>query len=248
MYKSRVPLLGLVVLLLGTATAGGVPPELRAAAVLAEADHEGIIAFEVTWETQASGGPFHRYFRYRNAYVYDGERFVDARALQRNDNGKIAGQAELDVQTRKLVDEHRREPSAGFAVPFDDRHFSEYRYTIVPCTSGCSQSDVAIAFAAKNRDSLHGDGRMVLDRDAHVKRLEYVSQSAPSFRGAKLQEAHVTIERGPVLPGYWGTILMHSRLVGHYGFITGEALQTARYDHYERFQSISAALAALQRP
>ena len=228
------------------APAAAIPPELRRAAILSENDHHGIVGFEITWDTDARGGPFRQRFHYRNAYVYDGERFLGARALEKVDNGKAADAHGLDEETKKIEREHSGASVPGFAVPFDSRHFDEYRFRRAPCDAACLEGDTSIGFEALINDQNHGDGRLIIDRDGHVRHLEYVPKVKPVFGGIHAREASVSIDRGAVLPGYWSTTTMLTRFSGRYGFIVGQAIQTTQFDHYRRFRTPDAALSALR--
>ena len=232
------------VLLTAVAAAGDVPSDVRRAAQVAQADRRGIIGFEIAWDTDARGGPFHQTYHYRNAYIFDGERFVAARALEKVDNGRTAAAADLAAETRKIA-ENERAKAPGFADPFDDRHFGEYRFSRETCDSSCLAGDTTVAFAGLVSDVNHGDGRLVIDRDGHVRRMVYAPKVMPSFGRVKARDAVITVERGPVLPGYWGTLKSTATYGGRYGFITGSATQVARFDHYRRYHSVDTALAAL---
>lgn len=222
-----------------------MPSELRKAAALAEGDHHGIIGYEISWDTEANGGPFHQRFHYLNAYVFDGERLLGARALEKVDNGHHAGQSELDAETKRIA-QNEHAGGAGFAVPFDSRHFGEYHFTRTTCDALCLDGDTIVAFASDIQDVNHGDGRMVIDRDGHVRRMEYVPKVKPAFGRVHAKDALVAIERAAVLPGFWATVKIESRFSGRMGFITGSATQTTQYEHYRRFRTDDAALAALQ--
>lgn len=226
--------------------ASGPPPELRRAAAVSEADHRGIIAFQIVWDTEARGGPFHRSFHYRNAYVYDGTRLVGARAIEKIDNGRAAGPSDLDAETRRILSQNQGGGAGGFAAPFDARHFDEYRFARAPCDLTCLQGDTTVTFIASIQDENHGDGRMVIDRDGHVRHLEYSPRVKPAFGNIHAKDALVSIDRAAVLPGFWATTKIESRFSGHYGFITGDARQTARYERYRRFFTVVEALSALR--
>ena len=232
------------VCLTAIAAAADVPAEVRHAAQVAQADRRGIVGFEIVWDTDAHGGPFHQTYHYRNAYIFDGERFVGARAIEKVDNGRVAGPADLAGETRKIA-ENERSKAPGFADPFDDRHFPEYRFSRQPCDASCLEGDTTVAFTGLLADVNHGDGRLLIDRDGHVRRMVYVPKVMPSFGRVKARDAVITIERGPVLPGYWATLKSTATYSGRYGFITGSATQTARFDHYRRYHSVDAALSAL---
>ncbi|MDP9017471.1 MAG: hypothetical protein M3N19_04025 [Candidatus Eremiobacteraeota bacterium] len=223
-----------------------MPANLRHAAAIAESDHRGIVGFQISWETEARGGLFHQRFHYRNAYVYEGEHLIGARALEKVDNGRVSSERDLEAETKRILDESAKPAAPGFAVPFDVRHFEEYRYKTAPCDDYCLQSDERIAFAALIQDANHGDGLMTIDRDGHVRRLEYSPKVKPVFGPVRAREALISIDRGPVLPGYWATTKIESRFSGRYGFVTGAATQTTHYDHYRRFRTTDAALAALR--
>lgn len=227
------------------AAAEGVPSELRRAAQVAQSDHQGIIAFQIIWDTEARGGPFHQTFHYRNAYVFDGERFVGARALEKVDNGKAADDAGLADETKRIAANERAKGAVGFADPFDSRHFQEYRFNRAPCEASCLAGDTTVTFAAVVSDINHGDGRLVIDRDGHVRQMVYAPKVMPTFGRVKAHDAVISIERAAVLPGYWATVRTTAKYSGRYGFITGAATQTTRFDHYRRFRSVDAAVAAL---
>lgn len=226
------------------AAAESVPPEVRRAAQVAEADHQGIIGFQIIWDTEARGGPFHQTFHYRNAYVYDGERFVAARALEKVDNGKAADVAGLADETKHIA-ENERTKGAGFADPFDSRHFAEYRFSRTPCDPSCLAGDTTVAFTALVSDVNHGDGRLVIDRDGHVRQMTYAPKVMPAFGRVKARDAAISIERAAVLPGYWATLRTTATYSGRYGFISGAATQTTRFCRFRRFRSVDAAIAAL---
>lgn len=238
--------IGLITLLACAGLTGALPQELRRAAALAENDHKGVVGFEITWDTEARGGPFHQRFHYRNAYVYDGTRLIGAKAIEKVDNGRTGSQADLDSQTKRILDENHASDAAGFAVPFDSRHFDEYRFERGACDATCLDGDSAIAFAARVTDAEHGDGHLIIDRDGHVRHLEYVPKIKPAFGSIHAKEALVSIDRAAVLPGFWATTKIESRYGGRYGLVTGEATQTTRYERYRRFRTGAAALSALQ--
>jgi hypothetical protein len=230
----------------GASAAAGPPPELRRAALVAEADHRGIVAFQIVWDTEARGGPFHQRFHYRNAYVYDGTRLVGARAIEKVDNGRTAGPADLEAETKRILSQNQGSDGAGFAVPFDARHFDEYRFARAPCDVTCLEGDTTVSFVASIQDENHGDGRMIIDRDGHVRHLEYSPKVKPAFGNIHAKDALVSIDRAAVLPGFWATTKIESRYSGHYGFITGDAHQTTRYERYRRFFTVVEALSALR--
>lgn len=233
-----------VLLITLAGSAEGIPSELRRAAQVAEADHRGIVGFQIVWDTDARGGPFHQTYHYRNAYVFDGEHFVGARSIEKVDNGRSADEAGLAEETKRIV-ENERSKSAGFSDPFDTRHFDEYRFSRTPCDSTCLEGDVTLAFAALSEDARHGDGRLVIDRDGHVRRMTYTPKVMPSFGKVRARDAVITVVRAAVLPGYWATTRMESKYTGRFGIITGGAIQTSRFDHYRRFRTVDAAVAAL---
>lgn len=245
MMRRAAPMLLGALLCAGAAPSSTVPPELRKAAALAESDHRGIIGFQIRWDTEADGGPFHQRFHYLNAYAYDGDRFLGARAIEKVDNGHHAGQAELDAETKRIA-QNERGSGTGFAVPFDSRHFSEYHFTRAACDALCLEGDTAVSFTSDIQDVNHGDGRMIIDRDGHVRRMEYAPKVKPAFGRVHAREAQVSIERAAVLPGFWATVKIESRFSGRYGFISGSAKQTTQYERYRRFRTDDAALAALQ--
>ncbi|MFN2529388.1 MAG: hypothetical protein ABR584_11815 [Candidatus Baltobacteraceae bacterium] len=242
----RAALLCAVLLTAAGVTSAGPPAELRHAAAVAEADHRGIISFQIIWDTHARGGPFKQTFHYRSAYVYEGNRLVGARALEKIDNGHKSGQPELDAETKRILSQSETAGPTGFAVPFDSRHFDEYRFARAACDTGCLDGDTTITFTAALEDANHGDGRMIIDRDGHVRHLEYSPGVKPAFGNIHAKEALVGIDRAAVLPGFWATTKIESRFSGRYGFITGEARQTARYERYRRFLSVAEALSALR--
>ena len=237
--------LAFVVGLACVGVAGSLPPELRKAAAVAEADHRGVMGFQITWDTDAHGGPFHQNFHYRAAYVYDGTRLIGARAIEKIDNGRAGTQADLDAQTKQILSQAHASDASGFAVPFDSRHFDEYRFERVACDASCLAGDTEISFLAAVADPDHGDGRLIVDRDGHVRHLAYVPKVKPTFGSIRVRDAAVTIDRAAVLPGFWATTKIESRYTGRYGFISGQATQTTRYDHYHRFRSGDVALSAL---
>jgi len=87
---------------------------------------------------------------------------------------------------------------------------------------------------------------MVVDRDGHVRHLEYSPRVNPTFGSIHAKDALISIDRASVLPGFWATTKIQSRFSGRYGFITGEALQTARYEHYRRFFTVAEAMSTLR--
>jgi len=243
---NRATLLCAVLLTAAGVASVGPPPELRRAAAVSEADHHGIVSFQIIWDTQARGGPFKQGFHYRNAYVYEGNHLVGARALEKIDNGHTGGQADLDAETRRILSQSETADAVGFAVPFDSRHFDEYRFGRIPCDRRCLEGDSTITFISQVQDANHGDGQMIIDRDGHVRHLEYSPRVKPTFGNVRAKDALVAIDRAGVLPGFWATTKIESHFSGRYGFITGEARQTAHYERYRRFLSVVEALSALR--
>lgn len=229
-------------LLLASTTTGSeptaVPFQVRHAAELSVRDHTGIIGYESAFDTNMRGGPLHRAYHYRNAYLYNDERLVKARALYKDDNGHIADAAQLDAETRKI--ESEQGSGKVFAVPFDARHFSEYRYEKGAC-AGCAADEVAFTFTSLVRDEFHGNGSMTLDGRGHVVNLTYT----PSVLPAHASKARITIYRGGVLPDYWATIRSEGHYEGRYGFVHGSADMQSRNEHFHRFSSVDAAVTAL---
>ncbi len=215
-----------------------VPSEVRHAAELSVQDHKGIIAYESVFDTTMHGGPLHRAYHYRNAYLYNDERLLKARALYKDDNGHIANPAELETETRKI--ESEQDSGKVFAVPFDARHFSEYRYQKGTCT-GCLAGEEVFNFTSLVQDEFHGNGSMTLAGTGHVKTLTYVPRVLPPHASA----ARITVHRAQVLPGYWATVKSEGHYEGRYGFIHGSGDMQSRNEHYRRFNSVDAARAAL---
>jgi len=224
--------------------AASVPAELVRAALVAENDHRGIIAYQVTWDSEARGGPMHQRFHYRNIYAYDGERFLAARAIEKMDNGHTAGAQELEAQTKKIAREEGR-GATGFAVPFDSRHFNEYRYVALSCAT-CRSGETSIGFTSPLLDVNHGGGFMIVDRGSHVRHLQYTPNVMPSFGPIHAREAMYQIERAGVLPGFWATVKIENRFGGRYGFIRGLVVQSVTFDRYRRFGNDAAAIAAIR--
>ncbi len=222
----------------GASETPAAAPEVRHAAELSVRDHKGIIGYESAFDTNMRGGPLHRSYHYRNAYLYNDERLVKARALYKDDNGHVADAAELNAETRKI--ESEQGSGKVFAVPFDARHFSEYRYEKGIC-AGCSADEVAFKFTSLVQDEFHGNGSMTLDGRGHVMNLTYV----PSVLPPHASKARVTIYRGAVLPDYWATVKSEGHYEGRYGFVRGSADMQSRNEHFHRFSSVDAAVAAL---
>lgn len=222
----------------GASEKSAVPSAIRRAAELSVRDHEGIIGYQSAYDTSMHGGPLHRSYHYRNAYLYNDERLVKARALYKDDNGHIADAAQLEIETRKI--ESEQGSGRVFAVPFDARHFSEYRYQKAAC-AGCAAGQVAFTFTSLVPDQFHGNGSMTFDFLGHVTSLTYTPTVLPSHAS----KARITIYRGAVLPDYWATVRSEGHYQGRYGFIRGSADMQSRNEHFHRFSSVNAAVAAL---
>ncbi len=216
-----------------------LPTELQRAAKVTVSDHKGIIAYTTTWDSTAHGGPMHRTYHYTDAYVFKDERLIKARAMTKGDNGKIATQQELDTETLKIETEQGN--GKVFAVPFDARHFSEYHYAKGACV-GCGNGDTKITFSSLVKDAFHGDGSMIVDSSGHVKVLSYSPKVLPLHATTGV----ITAYRAEVLPGFWATVRSEERFTGHLGPFSGGAEIQSYSDHYHRFQSVEAALAALR--
>lgn len=243
--KSRtVPILFMLPLsLLLCSAAGGserptVPSEVRHAAELSVRDHQGIIGYESAFDTNMHGGPLHRAYHYRNAYLYNDERLLKARALYKDDNGHIADAAQLQTETSKI--ESEQGSGKVFAVPFDARHFSEYRYEKGAC-SECAQGEVVFTFTSVVQDEFHGSGSMTFDAGGHVRLMTYV----PSVLPPHASTARITVHRNEVLPGYWATVKSEGHYEGHFGLLHGGADMQSRNERFHRFSSVDAALSAL---
>ncbi|MDQ6827137.1 MAG: hypothetical protein M3Z14_08070 [Candidatus Eremiobacteraeota bacterium] len=215
-----------------------VPTELRRAAQVAVRDHKGIIAFQTTWDSIAHGGPMRRAYRYKDAYVFQDERLIKARALAKGDNGTEANQEQLDAETRKI--ETEQGSGKVFAVPFDSRHFSEYAYAKDTCEQ-CASGDVKLTFSSPIKDQFHGNGSLIVNATDHVKLLIYSPNVLPKHASTGV----ITTYRAEVLPGYWATVRSEQRFTGHLGPFSGGAEVSSRSDHYHRYKSIAAALTAL---
>ncbi len=239
---ARILLILAFPLLLSEATRGSehpsVPFEVRHAAELSVHDHKGIIGYESAFDTNMHGGPLHRAYHYRNAYLYNDEHLLKARALYKDDNGQIADAAQLQTETTKI--ETEQGSGKVFAVPFDARHFSEYRYDRAEC-SGCAQGEVAFTFTSLVQDEFHGSGSMTLESGGHIRLLTYV----PSVLPAHASAARITVHRSEVLPGYWATVKSEGHYEGRYGLIHGGADMQSRNEHFHRFSSVDTAVTAL---
>lgn len=202
------------------------------AAQLATKDHEGVVSLHLRQTSTISGGPIHQSSQIELVGVFDGEKLVRVRVLTLVENGRTADDEALAAKADEIL---RTENSGGgFAVPFDARHFSEYRYQAI--------TPSVVQFTSLVRDANHGDGRFELSPAGQVVKLEYIPDVMPKYANA----GTVTQYRAEVLPDFWATIRGDSRYTGHYGFISGSGDFGLTEDHFRRFATLREAIGAFE--
>lgn len=209
--------------------AADVPAIVQRAAQLAAADHRGVVAYRIHQTSRIHASFYHRTDDVLLAVVFDGDRLVRVQVLDEATDGRPAGAAAKAALARKL---EAGRPADGFAVPFDARHFAEYRYHVAGRT---------VQFTSLVRDAHHGDGTFTVDAAGDVVRMEYRPDVLPRYASA----GTIVDERAQVLPGFWATLHERQHYDGRYGPIYGSA--TVRIDEsgFQRFADVRSALAAL---
>ncbi|MDQ2873171.1 MAG: hypothetical protein M3R35_08605 [Candidatus Eremiobacteraeota bacterium] len=209
-----------------------VPAVVRRAAELAVRDRQGIVAYRIHRSSELRAGPYHRADDVDIAAAFDGRTLVKIRVLRDVTNGRAANDA---AKTQLEGELQRGQSAAAFAVPFDSRHFGEYRYSIVDARD--------VTFASLRHDAQHGDGALVFDPSGAVSKMVYSPQVLPRFATS----AVITARRAQVLPGFWATIREEERYDGRYAFFRGSGTVTTVEDHFERFNSTAAAISAVEK-
>ncbi|MHB8231218.1 MAG: hypothetical protein ACYDG0_10640 [Vulcanimicrobiaceae bacterium] len=207
-----------------------VPPIVERAARLAARDHREIVGYRVEQRSHYAAGFIHGDSDVVLAVAFEGDRLLKVRVLRDVQNGRPASAADRAAIERQIA---AANPADGFAVPFDARHFGEYRFT------GAGPSTVA--FHSLVRDARHGDGTFTVDAAGDVVQMTYVPDVLPKYAtGGTVEE-----RRAPVLPGFWATVREVQRYVGHYGPLHGSATVTSEESGFVRYATPAAAVAAV---
>lgn len=202
------------------------------AAELATKDHQGVISLHLHQSSAIKGGPIHQSSQIELVGVFDDEKLVRVRVLSLVENGRAADRQTLDAKADEIL--KTENAGGGFAVPFDARHFSEYRYQVITPT--------LVQFMSVVRDAEHGDGRFELSPSGQVTELQYIPDVLPKYASA----GTVTQYRAEVLPGFWATVRGESQYTGHYGFISGSGDFGLTEDRFRRFTSLKEAIGAFE--
>ncbi|MDQ2681600.1 MAG: hypothetical protein M3Y21_11390 [Candidatus Eremiobacteraeota bacterium] len=207
------------------------PPIVVQAAQLAAKDHVGVISLHLRQTSEIKGGPIHQSSRVELVGVFDGEKLVRVRVLALVENGRVADDEARAAKAEEIL---KGQNTGGFAVPFDARHFGEYRYREL--------SPTLVQFTSILRDADHGDGRFELSAGGQVIKLEYTPDVMPKYATA----GTVTQYRAEVLPDFWATVRGESRYTGHYGFISGSGNFGLSEDHFRRYVTLKDAIAEFE--
>jgi len=102
---------------------------------------------------------------------------------------------------------------------------------------------VVVRFSSDIRDTQHGNGMMFIDQaSSHVVKLTYTPNQLPPHATSGV----VTEFSGQAMPNMWYV----TRIVGLYSgrafFMRGTGRFTGTFDHFERFDTIGLANAALE--
>jgi hypothetical protein len=208
-----------------------VPAVVERAARLAAHDHQGVVAYRLHRTSDLHAGPYHRSDDVELAVAFDADRLVKIRVLRDRTNGKDAGAAAKADLERTLA---QSTPAEGFAVPFDLRHLTEYRYI------GGSEGEVG--FTSLRRDDRHGDGTFSVNASGAVVRLTYTPNVLPRYATS----ANISDDRAQVLPDFWATVREEQRYDGRYGPFHGSGTVVSVEDDFERFADAGAAIAAVE--
>lgn len=209
-----------------------VPAIVMRAAEHAARDHQGIVGYRLRQTTELHAARFYnRSDNFEMAVVFDGDTLVNVRILRYTENGRDASEGEKAKIQAQL---EQRKPGSGFAVPFDARHFSEYRYV---------QNGTAVRFISLARDDRHGDGEFAVNARGDVIRMAYAPDVLPKYATS----ASVIDDRAEVLPSFWATVREVQHYEGHYGPFRGYGEIVTQESHFVRFANRADAIAALER-
>lgn len=207
-----------------------VPPIVMRAAERATHDHQGIVGYRLHQTTELHAARFYnRSDNFEMAVVFDGDTLVKVRIFSYTENGRDASEGDKAKIQAQLEE---RKPNSGFAVPFDARHFAEYRYV---------QNGMGALFISLARDDRHGDGEFVVNARGDVTRMTYTPDVLPKYATS----ASIVDDRSEVLPSFWATVREVQRYEGKYGPFHGYGEIVTQERDFNRFQNRAAALTAL---
>jgi hypothetical protein len=207
-----------------------VPAAVELAAQLAARDHVGIVGYRITRTGQISAGPYHRKDDVTLAAIFENDRLIAVRVLSDAVNGRDASAPDRQALEKQLLDGSKKN---SFAVPFDARHFDEYRYRV---------QGGHVEFVTALRDTQHGDGFFDVSAAGAVVTLQYVPKVFPQYvTGGTVRE-----ERAQVLPNFWATVRAAQNYDGKYLFFHGRGAFVTVNSDFHRFASADAARVWLQ--
>ncbi|MGH8163792.1 MAG: hypothetical protein ACREP1_05595 [Rhodanobacteraceae bacterium] len=204
-----------------------VPAIVERAAQLAAHDRQGVVAYRMHRTSELHAGLYHRSDDVELVAVFDGERLVTVRVLRDQTDGKDNGDAAKAQLARSL---EQNVPDTGFAVPFDARHFGEYRYAV--------DGPRSVRFVSLERDARHGAVTFSVDATGAVVRLSYSPNVLPKYATS----GTIVDDRAQVVPAFWATVREQQRYDGRYGPFHGSAIVTSDESGFRRFSDAAEAV------
>lgn len=220
------------------ALAADRPAPVSRAAELRAADTAGVVGY-VAQADMLIEAPLYSHRTGWKAWVVtrDGKP-VDTHVLAMTTDGKPAPAAEKAKLQAQINESQRKDPD-GMDLPLDRKHLGSYVYSAASC-QGCEPGAQAFAFRGTVRDQRHGDGQLELSKDGRFRKLSF----KPCQNPPKVSSAEVSLEAGPVGPGWWGVTKFHARYAGGVGPVRGAMTLDQRQSGFKRFPGVEAAKAA----
>jgi hypothetical protein len=217
------------------ALATGFPPLVKLALDHQAQDVAGVMAFEARADLQIDVPMTKRAMSWR-AWVIDRDgQAVATKILALTADGKPAGAAEREKMETK-INEHVDKTQ----MPFDRRYASRYVFAPAPCAD-CEPGAQAFSFRSTLRDKDHGDGVLLIGKDARIHRMNFTPCEMPDH----VSSANVVLKAAPIGPNWWGVTNFSTHFAGGVGPLQGGMKFAQSQSGYRRFASVEAARAAM---
>jgi hypothetical protein len=211
-------------------TPTAVPPAVAQVAQRFAASTRGIVSFRLHRVLDVGAGFSHRHEDLTLLAVAVNGTVMRVRIESYTIDGNPASASD----TANMVQAYQApKPGQVFALPFDARHVSEYRYA--------ASAPQTVTFTSTIHNGAHGNGTFAYDGDYHVAWYTYRPNVLPPHAtwGSILDRC------AQVLPDYWGVTRETQDYKGRFGPFSGQALETVDFSGYRRFPDLQSALDAL---
>jgi hypothetical protein len=219
-----------------------VPSALQSAAAAYASEMRGVVGMQRHFVAVVKAGPMRHTETSDSGILFANGVFVAVEYYRVADDGKAFSAQQLDART-KQTNSAWSSGKVFFKEPYDPRYTADYTFGGAAACAGCAPSVVAVTFHSDLKDAQHGSGTLWIETATpqHVLATTYTPNALPPHATS----GTVTERSTSPLAALWYVTRIDQAYDGREAILTGTGSFTGTFDHFRRFPSEAAGLAAL---